>query len=360
MSNLFSPLTLRSLNLSNRIAIPPMCQYSAIDGVAQEWHHVHYASRAMGGPALIIMEATAVLPEGRISPADLGLWSDEQVEPLARITRFMKSQGVVPAIQLGHAGRKGSSSVGWEAPRTLPEEEGGWSLVAPSPIAFSPDHAVPQELDESGIRQIIDAFAAATRRALEAGFQAVELHGAHGYLIHQFLSPLSNRRRDAWGGSFENRTRLAREVVAAVRRAWPEELPLIVRLSATDWEEGGWNADETVELCRDLKALGVDLIDVSTAGLTPAARIPIGPGYQTGFAARVRQEAGIATAAVGLITSPLQADHVIRSGQADLVLLGRECLRDPYWPLHAAEALGHAIPWPAQYLRAAPRGTPAR
>ncbi len=360
MPHLFSPLQLRSVTLPNRIAIPPMCQYSARDGVAQDWHTIHYASRAIGGAGLIILEATGVTAQGRISPGDLGLWNDAQVEPLSRITRLIREQGSVPAIQLAHAGRKASVGLGWQDQRTLGEAEGGWSVVGPSPIAFSPAHAVPQELDEAGIRQIIADFAAATRRARDAGFRMVEIHGAHGYLIHQFLSPLSNRRTDAWGGSFENRTRLAREVVAAARAEWPEELPLSVRLSATDWEEGGWNADETVALCRLFKDMGVDLVDVSTAGLTATAKIPVGPGFQTEFAARVRHEATLPSAAVGLITSAIQADHIIRSGQADLVLLGREILRDPYWPLHAARELGQATPWPSQYLRAAPAGSPAR
>ena len=360
MSHLFSPLQLRSVTLPNRIGIPPMCQYSARDGVAQEWHYVHYASRAIGGAGLIILEATAVTPRGRISPGDLGLWHDDQIAPLARIAGFIRDQGSVAAIQLAHAGRKASVGLGWQEQRALTEAEGGWAVVAPSPVPFSPALAMPEELDEAGIRRIIADFAASARRAREAGFQVVEVHGAHGYLIHQFLSPLSNRRTDAWGGSFENRTRLAREVVAAVRTEWPEELPLLVRLSATDWEEGGWNADETVALCRDLKACGVDLVDVSTAGLTATAKIPVGPGFQTEFAARVRAEAALPSAAVGLITSAVQADHIIRSGQADLVLLGRELLREPYWPLSAARELGQATPWPTQYLRAAPAGTPAR
>jgi 2,4-dienoyl-CoA reductase-like NADH-dependent reductase (Old Yellow Enzyme family) len=360
MPHLFEPLQLRNITLPHRIGIPPMCQYSARDGLANDWHFVHYGSRAIGGAALLIVEATGVLPEGRISFGDLGLWNDAQIEPLARIARFAKEHGCVPAIQLAHAGRKGGVGLGWQKQATLPSHEGGWIPVAPSPIAFGDGYAIPTALDEAGIRHVIDGFAAAAKRALAAGFDAVEVHAAHGYLLHQFLSPLSNHRTDAWGGSFENRTRLAREVVATVRAVWPEHLPLLVRLSATDWVEGGWNCDETVELCRILKTLGVDLVDVSSAGLVPWAQIPVGAGFQTGFAARIRREADIPTAAVGLITSPQQADHIVRTGQADLVLLGRELLRDPYWPLHAAQALGQPSAWPKQYLRAAPPGAPAR
>lgn len=360
MPHLFEPLKLRDITLPHRIGIPPMCQYSARDGIANDWHFVHYGSRAVGGAALLIVEATGVAPEGRISFGDLGLWNDAQIEPLARIVRFIQEHGSVPAIQLAHAGRKGGVGLGWQKQGTLSAEEGGWIPVAPSAISFGDGYAVPTALDEAGIRQVIDSFTAAAQRALAAGFQIIEVHAAHGYLLHQFLSPLSNQRTDDYGGSFENRTRLAREVVAAVRAVWPEHLPLLVRLSATDWVEGGWNCDETVELCRIFKTLGVDLIDVSSAGLVPSAQIPVGAGFQTGFAARIRREADIPTAAVGLITSPQQADHIVRTGQADLVLLGRELLRDPYWPLHAAQALGQPIAWPKQYLRAAPAGSPGR
>ena len=354
MAHLFDPLKLRDITFGNRIGIPPMCQYSAVDGHATDWHFIHYGSRALGGAGLIIFEATAVAPEGRISPADLGLWNDAQIEPLARITRLVREQGAVPAVQLAHAGRKASVALGWDTQRTLSHSEGGWASLGPSPIAFGEAYLAPCELDAEGIRRVVEQFSASTRRAFAAGFQALEIHAAHGYLLHQFLSPLANRRTDAYGGCFENRTRLVREVVAAVRAEWPEHLPLMIRLSATDWLDQGWNPDETVELCRLLKALGVDLVDVSTGGLSPAAQIPAGPGFQTGFAARVRAEAGIATAAVGLITSPQQADHIIRSGQADLVLVGREILRNPYWPLAAAQALGIQVSWPKQYLRAAP------
>ncbi len=360
MAHLFEPLKLRDIVFINRIGIPPMCQYSARDGMASDWHFVHYGSRAVGGAALMILEATAVTPEGRISAGDLGIWDDKHIEPLARIARFAQAQGCVTAVQLAHAGRKASVGLGWQAQSTLRESEGGWSAVAPSSVSFGEGYAVPSELDAAGIRHVIARFATGARRAREAGFQTVEIHAAHGYLLHQFLSPLSNRRKDAYGGSFENRTRLVREVVAAVRAEWPERLPLLIRLSATDWVDGGWNADETVELCRALKGLGTDLVDVSSAGLVPTAKIPAGPGFQTGFAEKIRREASIATAAVGLITSPAQADHIIRSGQADMVLLGREILRNPYWPLAAAQALGHETAWPRQYLRAAPSGSSGR
>jgi len=360
MAKLFEPLTLRGVTLKNRIGIPPMCQYSAQDGVATDWHFVHYGARAVGGAGLLIVEATGVAPEGRISPGDLGLWNDAQIAPLAKIAAFIKAQGCVPALQLAHAGRKASVGLGWEAQRTLTPAEGGWQPVAPSALAFGEGYATPAALDETGIAKIVGQFVAAARRAHAAGFESVEIHAAHGYLLHQFLSPLANQRTDAYGGSFENRTRLVREVVTAVRAEWPAQLPLLIRLSATDWVEGGWNADETVELCRQLKALGIDLVDVSTAGLLPTAKIPVGPGFQTEFAARIRTEAGIPTAAVGLITSPQQADHIVRTGQADMVLIGREMLRNPYWPLHAAQALGQTTGWPNQYLRAAPAGTPGR
>ena len=360
MAHLFEPLKLRDIVLPNRIGIPPMCQYSAQEGMASDWHFVHYGSRAVGGAALMIIEATAVIPEGRISQGDLGIWDDKHIEPLSRIARFALEQGCVAAIQLAHAGRKASVGLGWQAQSALKESEGGWTVVAPSPLSFSEDYAQPHELDAAGIRNVVAQFAAGVRRAREAGFRTVEIHAAHGYLLHQFLSPLSNHRLDAYGGGFENRTRLVREVVAAVRSEWPERLPLLIRLSATDWVEGGWSTDETVELCRALKGLGVDLVDVSSAGMVPTANIPTGPGFQTEFAARVRREADILTAAVGLITSPAQADHIIRTGQADMVLLGREILRNPYWPLVAAQELGQTTSWPKQYLRAAPMGSLGR
>ncbi len=360
MTHLFEPLQLRGITISNRIGIPPMCQYSAIEGIATDWHFVHYGSRAVGGAAMMIIEATAVCADGRISPGDMGLWNDAQIEPLARIASFARKQGCAAAIQLAHAGRKASVGLGWQPQRTLKTIEGGWTPVAPSPVSFGEGYVQPHELDATGIRQVLAQFVASVRRALEAGFQIVEIHAAHGYLLHQFLSPLSNTRTDSYGGSFENRTRLVREVVSAVRAEWPERLPLLVRLSATDWIEGGWSVDETIELCRTLKTLGVDLADISSAGLVPTAKIPAGPGFQTEFAARVRHEAGIPTSAVGLITSPAQADHIIRSGQADMVLIGREILRNPYWPIGAAQALGQTISCPQQYLRSVPTGSMGR
>jgi 2,4-dienoyl-CoA reductase-like NADH-dependent reductase (Old Yellow Enzyme family) len=308
----------------------------------------------------MIIEATAVTAAGRISPGDLGLWSDAQIEPLAHIARFAHEQGCVAAIQLAHAGRKASVGLGWQAQRTLHESEGGWTPVAPSAVSFGEGYSQPRELDLADIPQVIAQFVAGTKRAREAGFKIVEIHAAHGYLLHQFLSPLSNHRTDSYGGSFENRTRLVKEIVTAVRAEWPQRLPLLIRLSATDWVEGGWSVDETVELCRILKGLGIDLIDVSSAGLVPTAKIPAGPGFQTEFATRIRHEANIPTAAVGLITSPAQADHIIRNGQADMVLIGREILRNPYWPISAAQALGHVVSCPQQYLRAVPAGAIGR
>ncbi len=359
-SHLFEPITLRDLTLRNRIAVPAMCQYSAQDGMASDWHFVHYGTRAVGGAGLIITEATAISPEGRISPTDIGLWNDQQIEPLARIVRFSLEQGCPMGVQLAHAGRKASVGRGWEVQTTLSEKDGGWPIIGPSAVPFSNEHATPMALDADGMMRIVAGFAAAAGRAHAAGFSVVEVHAAHGYLLHQFLSPLANRRTDEYGGSLANRSRLLMEVVGAIRAIWPERLPLIVRLSATDWVEGGWSVEETVELCSQLKGRGVDLINVSTGGTVPDAKIPVGPGFQTEFAERVRREAGIPTAAVGLITSPAQADHIVRTGQADVVLLGREILRNPYWPMHAAHELGRAAEWPAQYLRGAPRGSVAR
>jgi 2,4-dienoyl-CoA reductase-like NADH-dependent reductase (Old Yellow Enzyme family) len=363
VSLLFEPLTLRGLTLPNRIAVSPMCQYSAgADGLATDWHLVHLGGLAAGGAGLVLTEATAVRPEGRISPQDLGLWQDAQVEPLRRIAAFITGQGAVPGIQLAHAGRKASCAHPWAARAgRVPPAEGGWTPVAPSAVPFDPQDPPPVALSEGQLDELPAAFAAAARRALEAGFQVAEIHAAHGYLLHQFLSPLSNRREDRYGGSFDNRIRLALEVTGAVRAVWPREWPLLVRVSATDWTEGGWTADETVELARRLKDLGVDLLDVSSGGGVPSARMPIGPGYQTPFAERVRREAGLASGAVGLISQPAQAEHILRTGQADLVLLGRELLRDPRWPLRAAAQLGDAqVPWPPQYVRAAAPGTPFR
>ena len=362
MPQLFQPLTLRGLTLPNRIAVSPMCQYSAEEGLANDWHLVHLGSRAVGGAGLVIIEATAVAANGRISPQDLGIWNDEQIEPLRRITRFIEAQGSVASIQLAHAGRKASSWQPWLGKRgSVPVAAGGWIPVGPSPIAFGPEYAVPLALDEAAIAEVVDSFVQAAQRSLAAGFKIAEVHAAHGYLLHQFLSPLSNQRQDAYGGSFDNRIRLLLDVTAAVRAVWPDELPLFVRLSATDWVEDGWNPEETVELARRLKALGVDLIDVSSGGTAANADIPVGPGYQTHFAEQVRRQAGIATGTVGMITEAVQAEHILRTGQADLILLARELLRDPYWPLHAAEDLRDgSVPWPAQYVRAAQRDTPIR
>lgn len=355
---LFAPLTLRSVTMRNRIGVSPMCQYSCHDGFATDWHLVHLGSRAVGGAGLIIVEATAVEPRGRISPGDLGLWDDRHIDMLSRITRFISQHGAVPAIQLGHAGRKASTQRPWEGGGPIaPGEPEGWQTVAPSPIPFAPGYPVPDELSNAEIHDIVRAFGQAARRAREAGFQIVEIHAAHGYLIHQFLSPVSNQRTDEYGGSFENRTRFLIEIVDEVRGVWPDRLPLFVRISATDWlEEGGWDLPQSIQLGKLLKEKGVDLIDVSSGGNVAAAQIPVAPGYQVPFAEAIRQQAGIATAAVGLITEPHQAEEILAQGQADLVLLARELLRDPYWPLRAAQSLGASLPyWPVQYHRSVPQ-----
>lgn len=350
---LFTPLKLRDVTLKNRIAVSPMCQYSSDDGFATDWHLVHLGSRAVGGAALVFTEATAVTPEGRISPQDLGLWKDAHGEQLSRIARFVSAQGAVPGIQLAHAGRKGSTQAPWIGTRSMTVAEGGFApIFAPSAIPFRPADVVPVALDQAGIDRIVAAFAASARRALSAGFEVIELHVAHGYLLHQFLSPLSNQRTDFYGGSFENRVRIVRETARAVRKVWPERLPLFLRLSATDWAEGGWTIEDSIALSRLLGEDGVDLIDTSSGGLVPGAKIPAGPGYQTGFAERIRREAGIKTGTVGFIRSAVQAEHAIGSGQADLVLLARELLRQPYWPLAAARELKADATWPKQYDRA--------
>jgi 2,4-dienoyl-CoA reductase-like NADH-dependent reductase (Old Yellow Enzyme family) len=360
VSGLFDALQIRGLTFRNRVFVSPMCQYSSDDGFASDWHLVHLGSRAVGGAALVLTEATAVVPEGRITPQDLGLYRDEHVEPLARIVRFLREQGSHAGIQLAHAGRKASTWRPWDGkPGSVTPAEGGWTALAPSAVAFE-GYAVPEALTEQGVQGVVQAFAAAARRARHAGFDVIEIHAAHGYLLHEFLSPLSNRRSDRYGGSFENRTRLAREVVQAVRGEWPEQLPLFIRISATDWIEGAWDAEQSVELARQLAPLGVDLVDCSSGGLVGHAKIPVAPGYHVPFAERIRREAGVLTGAVGLITTAPQADAIIRSGQADAVLLARELLRDPYWPLHAARELEQTASWPAQYLRAAPPGTAAR
>ena len=352
-ARLFAPLPLRSLELRNRIFVSPMCQYSSPHGLATDWHLVHLGSRAVGGAALVMTEATAVTADGRISPDDLGIWSDDHVPMLRRITDFIRAQGAAAGMQLAHAGRKASTSSPWKGGRPLlSPAEGGWPIVGPSPVPFAPGYAVPEELSVAAIAAVVEAFAAAAKRALAAGFQVLELHAAHGYLLHEFLSPLSNQRHDAYGGALENRCRLACEITEAVRAVWPQELPLFVRISASDWTEGGWDIADSVALARRLAPLGIDLVDCSSGGNVATAAIPVGPGYQTQFAERIRREAQIPTAAVGMITSPEQAEHILRTGQADAVVLARELLRDPYWPLHAAAKLGHDLTWPHQYLRA--------
>ncbi|HVU95798.1 MAG TPA: NADPH dehydrogenase NamA [Puia sp.] len=353
MSQLFSPLTIRDIILGNRIVVSPMCQYSAHDGMAGDWHLVHLGSRAVGGAGLVFTEATAVSPEGRISPQDLGIWKDEHIDGLRRIVKFVRAQGSEIGIQLAHAGRKASVREPWNGNKLVPEQAGGWTAVAPSAMPFSEGYAQPVELTAGGIQKVIDDFKAAARRAMLAGFKVLEIHAAHGYLLHEFLSPLSNQRKDEYGGSFENRIRLLTEVVDAVRADWPPGYPLFVRISATDWADGGWDIDEAVRLAGVLKARGVDLIDCSSGGLVPHQKIPAGPGYQVPFSQRIREVSGILTGAVGIITDAVQAETIITTGQADLVLLARQMLRDPYFPLHAADELRHKdIHWPLQYERA--------
>ena len=353
MPHLFDPLTLRGITLRNRIAVSPMCEYSSTDGFPSDWHLVHLGSRAVGGAGLVLTEAAAVAAEGRISPQDLGIYHDEHIEPLRRITRFIDEQGAVAGIQLAHAGRKASTARPWEGKDAVTVESGGWRPVfGPSALAFDDGYVLPEALSVDGISQVVQDFALAAKRAADAGFRVAELHAAHGYLLHEFLSPQSNQRTDQYGGSFENRTRIVRETVEAVRAVWPEQFPLFVRLSATDWTEGGWDMAQSVELARMLKPLGVDLIDTSTGGNVPRAKIPVGPGYQVQFAEQIKRDTGVLTGAVGLITDPQQADGIIREGKADLVLLARELLRDPYWPRRAAKELGAEIAAPVQYGRA--------
>ncbi len=361
MPHLFDSFTIRDLEFSNRVFVSPMCEYSSVDGYANDWHLVHLGSRAVGGAGLVLTEATAVLPEGRISPQDLGIWKDEHVDHLKHIVSFIHEQGSVAGMQLAHAGRKASTRRPWEGDGVVPETEGGWqNVMAPSAIRFADNYPTPQVLTVDGIQQVVRAFAAAARRACDAGFRVIEIHAAHGYLIHEFLSPLSNHRDDSYGGSFENRTRLIREIVTAVRSSWPKGAPLFVRISASDWVEGGWDLEQSIELAHSLKQLGVDLIDCSSGGTVPHAKIPAGPGYQTPFAQRIRHEAEILTGAVGMITSGVQAEQIIGTGQADAIVIAREFLRDPYWPLRAAKELGQSISWPVQYLRAAPQDAAAR
>ncbi|HTX40234.1 MAG TPA: NADH:flavin oxidoreductase/NADH oxidase [Acidobacteriaceae bacterium] len=360
-AQLFSPLAIGSITLRNRIVVSPMCEYSCVDGFATDWHLVHLGSRAVGGAGLVFTEATAVVAEGRISPQDLGLWKDEHIAPLARIVTFLHSQGARAGIQLAHAGRKASTYSPFLGEGVVAPENGGWTnVVAPSPIRFAPNYPQPREIDAAGIARVLESFRSAAQRADRAGFDVLEIHAAHGYLLHEFLSPLSNRRQDEYGGSLENRARLLLEVVDAIRTVWPRPRPLFVRISATDWTEGGFDLQSSVALAALLRDRGIDLIDVSSGGNVAGAQIPVGPGYQTPFSEAIRRETGILTGAVGMITDPAQAAEILGSGKADLIFIAREFLRDPYWPLHAAAALGEITPWPPQYLRAAPPKSPAR
>jgi 2,4-dienoyl-CoA reductase-like NADH-dependent reductase (Old Yellow Enzyme family) len=360
MPHLFESLTVRSVTLPHRIVVSPMCQYSSVDGFADDWHFVHLATRAVGGAALVMTEAAAVSPEGRISPQDLGIYDEGHVAGLARIVRFVHAQRSLAGIQLAHAGRKGSTHRPWSGTGAVDRERGGWQPIAPTGESFAPNYPVPCALTAAEMARLVAAFRSAAQRALRAGFDVIEIHAAHGYLIHEFLSPLVNTRTDDYGGSYDNRVRFCLEIVDAVRTVWPEQSPLFVRVSCTDWKAAGWDVDQTVELARRLKARGVDLIDCSSGGLVVDQQIVVGPGYQVPFAERVKREAAIATGAVGLITEPGQANAIIERGQADIVLLARELLRDPYFPLRAARELGREITWPPQYVRAAPAGTPHR
>ena len=349
---LFQPYTLRGVTFRNRIAVSPMCQYSAVDGFANDWHLVHLGGFAVGGASLVIAEATAVEARGRITPDDLGIYRDEHIEMLSRITKFIRQQGAIAGIQLAHAGRKASTYRPWSGHGEVPESEGGWQTVAPSPIRFSSSYPLPKELSQEEIAQIVQNFQVAAQRALLAGFQVIEIHAAHGYLLHQFLSPLSNHRTDEYGGSLQNRMRFLIEVTDAIREVLPLNFPLFVRVSATDWTEGGLTIEETVEVARELKRHGVDLIDTSTGGNVPRAHIPVGPGYQVPCAEAIRKQAEIPSGAVGMITEPEQANEIVEKGQADMILIARELLRDPHWPLRAAHELDVDIPWPSQYKRA--------
>jgi 2,4-dienoyl-CoA reductase-like NADH-dependent reductase (Old Yellow Enzyme family) len=353
MSELFSPLTQRSITFRNRIGISPMCQYSSTDGLPNAWHETHLVSRAVGGAGLIITEAAAVEPIGRISPSDAGIWNDEQAEAWSRITKQIASHGAVPGIQLAHAGRKASTDVPWQGRDFVPPERGGWQPVGASATKFADNYAMPAELSVERIEGIRDRFVESARRAVDAGFKLIEIHAAHGYLLHSFYSPLANHRTDSYGGDFDNRIRFTLETASAVRRAVPDALPVWVRISTTDWIEGGWSVEDSVELSRRLKDIGIDAVDCSSGGNALGAKIPVGPGYQVPAAARVRQEAGVATAAVGMITDATQAQSIVRDGQADLILIARQSLRDPYWPIHAARELGvpDACKPPIQYAR---------
>lgn len=352
MSKLLSPLTIKEITFRNRIAISPMCMYSAIDGFANDWHLVHLGSRATGGAGLIIQEATAVSAEGRISPGDLGLYKEEHIEMLRRITTFIHQHGAIAGVQLAHAGRKASCARAWDGGKQLKKNNGGWTIVAPSAIPFYPDDEAPQALNKEGIEKIVSDFRIAAQRALKAGYKVIDIHAAHGYLVHQFLSPISNHRTDGYGGSFENRIHLLLEIVEAIQTVWPSNLPLFVRLSATDWAEGGWNIDETVKLASILKLKGVDLIDTSSGGMVHNAKVSVGPGYMVPFAEQIKNETGILTGTVGLITQAQQAEDILQKEQADFILIARESLRNPNFPLYAAKILGDEVEWPVQYLRA--------
>jgi 2,4-dienoyl-CoA reductase-like NADH-dependent reductase (Old Yellow Enzyme family) len=352
MSKLFSPLQIREVIFKNRIFVSPMCQYSSDDGMPTDWHLVHLGSRAVGGAAMVCVEATAVSPEGRISPADSGIWSDQHSEAFKRITAFIREQGSVPAVQLAHAGRKASTDRPWAGGRPVDASRGGWTPIAPSAVEFAPGYPAPREMMTTDIDAVVGQFSAAAKRALTAGFEVVEIHMAHGYLLHEFLSPLSNHRTDEYGGSLSNRMKLPLRVAGAVREIWPKHWPVFVRISATDWVEGGWDLKQSIELAKGLAAIGIDLVDCSSGGTSRDAKVPNEPGYQVPFAEAIRREAKIATGAVGLITEARQAEEIIAGGKADAVLLAREMLRDPYWPLHAARELGADVPWPKQYERA--------
>ncbi|MBC8064399.1 MAG: NADH:flavin oxidoreductase/NADH oxidase [Chlorobia bacterium] len=350
MSELFSPLKIRDLTFRNRIGVSPMCMYSAEDGLPNEWHLVHLGSRAVGGAALVMAEASSVTPNGRISPSDAGIWNDDQASAWAPVARFIADQGAIPAIQLAHAGRKAGTDVPWQGGKPLCGL--GWDLVGPSAIPFTDSYLTPREMSIADIAEIVNAFRSSAKRALDAGFQVVEIHGAHGYLLNSFVSPLANHRTDAYGGNFKNRTRIVRDVASAIREVWPESLPLFIRFSATDWVERGWDLEQSIQLACDLKELGVDLVDCSSGGNSASAQIPVGPGYQVQFAEGIRKASGVLTAAVGLITDTGQAEGIIQDGQADMVFLARELLRDPYWPRRAAQELGAVIDAPNQYRRA--------
>jgi len=352
MSKLFSPLKIRDIEFKNRIFVSPMCQYSSCDGMPNDWHLVHLGSRAVGGSGLIIAEATSISPEGRITPDDNGLWNDKQVDGFKKINEFINDQDCVPGIQIAHAGRKASTYSSWKGDGGMPIEKGGWQTIAPSSIPFADNYSNPKELSREEIENLISQFRNAAGRSIKAGFKVIEIHMAHGYLIHEFLSPLSNKRNDEYGGSLENRCRFAIEVTKAVREVVPQSFPLFARISTTDWIEGGWNLEESIYLVKQLKEKGVDLIDCSTGGNIANAKIPVGPGYQIPFSEKIRKEADILTGGVGFITSPVQAEQILANEQADVLFLGRELLRDPYWPLHAAKQLKVDVKWPKQYSRA--------